>query len=625
MSGTVKVLLVSSDAATVQSVKSALTGRGSPAAARIRQDFLKRFETAHGTSRAAPRWSLMTTKSIDAASDGLESIAETEAGPCLIVLDGEIDQHEQVLLFMLTVQAISEQAHIVLIARGGGGALRRAIEELGDGDRCSYLRRPASTEEIARSLMFVAWRSLMTANIRNADERGFAGVGAADLAGAMLVENEAEQRRMAVQDTLTRLGNRRLFDATLAEVCALRADQRDRVLMLIDLDCFKAVNDTLGHAAGDALLQQVADRLRVLVGPNDMVFRLGGDEFALIKSDIEGAQELAESVIASMCKPFEVLGQPARIGASVGWALPDLGDAKPEQWTARADMALYAAKGAGRGVAIRYSEDQDRRRQARESLESRVKDHISMGPAPLLFAPIVEAQSGALWGSEAVLALSGDELADLTEARLDTLIGDSKLALELAFWIVSSAIQSAAGFGNGFISINLTARVLNSELLLERILQQCGQFNVPPGRLVLEAPSTSIFANVDMANGRIKALKKAGLSVIIDDFGVGPFSIEGLLRLQVDGVKLSASLSKEASGSAGALRIMSGVAAIASGAGVRVAAAGADDEQLLLKMSAMGCGRVQGRAVSGLLSLQQLRHLMLADTLEAGPMRASMR
>jgi diguanylate cyclase (GGDEF)-like protein len=609
MTWAVRVLLVSNDPATVQSVKSALSGQGSPAALRIRQDFIKKFETVMGDAQGAPKWSLMCARSIDAASESLDVIAQTDAGPCLVVIDGEIDQHEQVLLLMLTVQAVSERAHLLLIGRGGGASLQKAIGELGDGERCSFLRRPASTEEIARTLMFLAWRSLMAANMRLADERGFAGVGAADLAGAMLVETEAEQRRMAVQDTLTKLGNRRLFDATLAEVCALKAEERGRVLMLIDLDRFKAVNDTLGHAAGDALLQQVADRLRAVVGANDMVFRLGGDEFALIKAEEDGAQALAEAVIAEMCKPFEVLGHPARIGASIGWALPDAAAMKPEQWTERADMALYAAKGAGRGIAIRYSEDQDRRRQARESLEQSVRQRIQSGAAPLMFAPIADASSGAVMAAEAVLALSEDGLADLTEIKLDSMIGDSKLALEVGFWIVSSALFAARGAPGLSMHINLTSRLLQSEALVETLLKRCSEFGVSPACVVLEIPSPAVFANVDVANGRIGALKAAGFGAIIDDFGVGPFSIEGLLRLKTDGLKLAASLSKEASGSAGALRILAGVASIAVGAGARVSAAGADTDELWQKMRAMGCVRVQGRAISGLVPQQGLRQL----------------
>jgi diguanylate cyclase (GGDEF)-like protein len=543
MTKMVRVLLVTSDGEFTQTVKGALTGQGSPGAMRIRQDFLKRWSLANdsqgGLPSEPPKWGLTVCKSIDSASDCLEALAQQATSTFLVVIDGDIDQHESVLLFMLTVQAISESAHIMLVARGGGVALRQAIEELGDPQRCTYIRRPVASDELARTIMYIVWRSLMTFSLRQAEQRGFSGVGAADLASALLIEGEAEQRRMAVQDTLTKLGNRRLFDATLSEVYGLPTSHRTHVLMLIDLDRFKAVNDTLGHAAGDELLKQVADRLRAVVGPNDVVFRLGGDEFALIKADAVNAQELAEKIIAEMVRPFEVFGHPAKIGASIGWTLPDASMQKADDWTARADMALYAAKGAGRGVAIRYSADQDRSRQERESLERRLRDLMLRGSAPLLFAPVAEATSGRIVAVEAVLDFAGDGLADLNESRLDSLVSDPKLATELAFWAAASAIEAATRLPYLQIAINITPRAFQNDMLVERLAHIADSLDVGRGRLIIEVPATSVFGNLEAASTRIKAIVDAGFGVSLDDFGVGLFSVDGLLRLQVDSVKIA--------------------------------------------------------------------------------------
>jgi diguanylate cyclase (GGDEF)-like protein len=606
MTAAVKVLLLTSDGELAQTFRGALTGQASAGAARIRQEFVQRWKVARGgrEDEEPPKWALSLAKSIDSATDWIEQVAQREQQSFIIVIDGDTDQHESVLLFMLTVQAVSEHGHLMIIARGGGASLRQAIDELGDANRCTFLRKPASPEEMARSMMFIAWRGVMTMSLRQAEQKGFSGVGAADLASAMLIEGEAEQRRMAVQDTLTKLGNRRLFDATLSEICALPSSHRTHVLMLIDLDRFKAVNDTLGHAAGDALLQQVADRLRASVGPNDVVFRLGGDEFAMIKADATGAQELAEKVITELSRPFEVLGHPARIGASIGWAAPEGAHVKADVWTSRADLALYAAKGAGRGRAIRYSQDQDRRRQERESLESRVRAHMAAGVAPLLFSPVADAASGAVIGLEAVLDFGADGLADLTEARLDSLISDPILATDLAFWIAGSAIHASVLSPHLQISLNITPRALQNDSLVDRLAAVAADMGVDRGRIMVEAPSASVFANLDVAGQRLKALADAGFGVILDEFGVGPFSVDGLLRIPVDQVKIAASMTKEAMGSASALRIISGLCSIVSGAGLRVCASGVDNEQMAAKLRAMGCARLQGRFVGPLKGIE---------------------
>lgn len=618
MTKMVRVLLVTSDGDFTNTVKGALTGQGSPGAMRIRQDFLKRWAIANGGSSEKdvepPKWGLTVCKSIDNASDCLEALAQQATNTFLVLIDGDIDAHESVLLFMLTVQAVSEAAHIMLIARGGGASLRQAIDELGDPQRCTYVRKPVASDELARTIMYIVWRSLMTFSLRQAEQRGFSGVGAADLAGALLIEGEAEQRRMAVQDTLTKLGNRRLFDATLSEVFALPSSHRAHALMLIDLDRFKAVNDTLGHAAGDELLKQVAERLRAAIGPHDVAYRLGGDEFAMIKADASGAEDLAKKIIAEMVRPFEVLGHPARIGASIGWATPDATMQKADDWTARADMALYAAKGAGRGVAIRYTADQDRSRKERESLERRLRDMMLRGPAPLLFAPIAEATSGRVVAVEAVLDFAGDDLADLNETRLDSLVSDAKLATELAFWAAASAIEAAARLPYLQVAINVTPRAFQNDMLVDRLTQIADSLSVDRSRLIIEVPAAAIFTNLDAACGRCKAIVDAGFGVSADEFGIGLFSIDGLMRLPVDSVKVAAVLVKDAHASGGGHRLLSGLISLVNGAGLRVAASGVDNESLWSRLASQGCARLQGRSVSSLLTIETLS-LMEIETL----------
>lgn len=611
MTAVVKILTVSKDAELLASLKDALSGRGSPGAMRIRQDFVQRLRTARGLAHAseesmAPRWSVSVCNGLDSASDLLESWASEADRTFLVILDCDVDDQEAIALFILTVQAVSEHAHTLVVARGGGATLRAAVEDMGDGARCTFLRKPSNPEELARSIMFTTWRSLMTSSLQEADQRGFSGVSAADLAGALIVESEAEQRRFAVQDPLTKLGNRRLFDASLVDVCRLQRHQRTHALMLLDLDRFKQVNDTLGHGVGDTLLQQVAERLREAVEPSDIVFRLGGDEFAILKAESSAVEALAKRLIERLQKPFSIGAHTVTIGASIGWACFEGETPKPEEITGRADLALYSAKNAGRGQAVQYSPEQDRRRQSREALEQRVRVGMAQGAAPVLFSPIAETQAGLLVAAEVGLRLAAFGSTEGYDGSLEDIVSDPQLRLEMGFWTFAAALEAGARFGRLEMAINLTPTMLRSEFLADRLSLMAIRAGVAPQRLVLEAPAAFVFLNYDKCVPTLSALNKAGFPIVLDHFGAGALAIDSLLRLPIGSVKLDGSVTKDVLHASGAAQIAMGVMAIAAGAGLRVTAEGADTEQHWGQLIGMGCTRLQGLAVGGAMSLANL-------------------
>lgn len=621
MSRGIKILIVSGEVATTQTVRDALSGNGSPGAMRVRQDFVQRWQLAQRQSNAAPpKWMLSSVQTIDAATDGLESfVNEADTHPLLVIVDSDVDEHEAVLLFLLTVQAVAEEVQIVLVSRHGGASMRSAVEELGNGDRCTFLRHPVPLDEWARILTFLAWRGLMTLNLRNAEQRGFSGVGAADLANAMILESDAEKKRMAVQDALTKLGNRRLFDASIAEVSALSSGSQSHALLLIDLDRFKAVNDTMGHGAGDSLLQQVADRLRQCAARDDVLFRLGGDEFAIIKSDTDGVQEAAEAIIAALDQPFEIEGRQVRIGASIGWSPAVRGRNAASEWCARADAALYAAKGAGRGVAVAYSDDQDRARRQRSALEDRLRNALGRGQAPLLFSFLADPRSGAACGLEAVLDFDGDGRAETTMQKLDSMLSDPRLAIEACLWKVRSALDQIARAPGMEAHISLTPRLLLSEDAIGSVISMATASRIPPGQIILEAPAAEVFSQIDAVAPHLQRLREAGLQVVLRSFGVGLFSIQGLQRLRLDGVKLAAGLAKELAAEGAGQKIVAGLVGIAHGFGLRVLAAGADSNAEWNTYGAMGCVRVQGRVVSTLMTIEGARQVLASSQRKAKP------
>lgn len=607
----IRVLLVSQDRGLRADTQAVCAGRGDPGVERAHRDFAERLQAIGGRATQLARdpnqsWRFEYARSIDAATDILEAPNVVNSAAFLVLLDCDWEYQENILLFTLTLQAVSESAHIIFVGTKPEGQIRSLLAELGDAERVSFMRKPFSGEELSRMLMNLAWRSIVAHNLRQAEVKGFSGVGAAELAGALLVESEAEQRRMAVQDSLTGLGNRRLFDATLAEIFSLSAARRNHALLLIDLDKFKSVNDTMGHAAGDELLRQVADRLREHASPGDIIVRLGGDEFAIIRSQTDGTQDMAEGIVAALCTPFVIEGARVQIGGSIGWAsLQD--DAKDAaELCARADTALYAVKAAGRGSARRYTRDQDRQRAAREALEREMRQRIKSGPAPILFSPIADASSGAIVAAEGILDLTGEGLADITEVRLESLLNEPALAMDVAIWTVASTITLAQRIPNLGISFNLTPRLFRSAETAERLAETIALAQVDPARLVAEIPCSAVFADTDTAVARIKALRELGIAVVLDDFGIGPLSIDALVRLDATGAKVAADFTHAAVASAQAAQMMRGLTLLASGAGLSLTAAGVDTGAQWLAMSSFRCQHLQGRAVSALVNREGL-------------------
>lgn len=610
MDQAVRVLLVSQDRALRVNVQAVCTGVGEPGVERAHRELNERLQALGGASgsgaSAAQGWRLEVARSIDMATDMLENPGGQFSGAFIVILDCDWEYQENVLLFTLTLQAISDQAFVMFLGTQPEGQLRGLVQELGDQDRVSFLRKPASQEELGRMMTNLAWRGMVANNLKQSEARGFSGVGAAELAGALLLEGQAEQRRMAVQDSLTGLGNRRLYEAALGDLFRIDPTKRRHALMLIDLDKFKAVNDTLGHAAGDELLRQVADRLRELAGPDDVIIRLGGDEFALIHPNTESAQDLAEAIVASLCEPFVVEGQNVQIGASIGWAsIAD--EAKgPAELSARADTALYSVKAEGRGAAKRYTRDQDRQRLAREALEKEMKERIKAGAAPVLFSPIADATTGAISAAEGILDLTGDGGADITEARLEALMVNAQLAVEVAFWTVASVIAQAAKAGALHISFNLTPRLFKHEHTARRLAEVIEATRIDSLRLTAEVPSTAVFADPDLGCARIKALRALGLSVTLDEFGIGAFSIDALMRMPANSAKIAPDYTHAAVASGQSAQIMRGLTLVGAGAGLGLIAGGVDTGAQWLAMNSFRCHHVQGRAISSPLTLEAL-------------------
>ena len=400
----------------------------------------------------------------------------------------------------------------------------------------------------------------------------------------------------SLHDALTGLPNRIEFGDRVA--AAIRSRLPVAVL-LIDLDHFKEVNDTLGHGNGDLLLQEVGVRLSEALRSGDTVARLGGDEFAVLLPDITSgatAHSVAESLRAALARPFSVAGVDVSVDASVGIALaPDHGrDAAG--LLQRADVAMYTAKTDRSGIET-YSPDRDQYSPDRLALVGELRRAIDEQQLAVHYQPQIDLDSGRVVGVEALIRWPGQEAA-ISPAELVTLCEHTGLIHPLTTFVLRTAAAQAARWrASGWdlrMSVNLSARsLLNPELLIEvrGILDRAG---LPATALCLELTETSIMSDPVRSVPMLERLHDAGIRIAVDDFGVGYSSLNYLRQLPVDEIKIDKSFVMDMAGSESDEAIVRSVIDLAANMGLPVVAEGVETAGVSDRLRELGCTIAQG-------------------------------
>ena len=418
------------------------------------------------------------------------------------------------------------------------------------------------------------------------------------------LRREAEERRHeALHDSLTGLGNRTMFLHRIEEAIGRLADGHAAV-MLMDLDRFKEVNDTLGHHSGDLLLQEVASRIRLSLRQQDSVARLGGDEFAVLLPNLTEAGQVvstAERIAEALRQPFQIDELSVDIGASIGIALiPDHGD-DALTLLQRADIAMYAAKGTDVGISV-YDSRRDNNTPSRLSLAAELRSAINSGEIAVYHQPKARLRDGQIVGTEALVRwkhplrglLSPDEFVDLAEQA--GLIGP------LTLIVLRSALEDLrlwldAGHDLG-ISVNLSVRNLLDPDLPERIASLLQEFDVPGSRLTLEITESGVMADPERNIAVLDRLAGIGVRLSVDDFGTGYSSLAYLRRLPVQEVKLDRSFVSKLATDAGDATIVRAIIDLARNLGLRTVAEGVEDRRTWDTLVGMGCEEAQGFLIS---------------------------
>ncbi len=438
---------------------------------------------------------------------------------------------------------------------------------------------------------------------------------------------EAERRLQhdALHDALTGLPNRVLFLDRLDQ--SIRRAQRHHpeccaAVLFLDLDRFKVVNDSLGHACGDQLLQAVARRLESALRPNDTVARLSGDEFTLLLDDVCDPREatvISERVLHSLQAPFLLDGRELFIGASIGIALAT-GKSKPAEVMRDADVAMYRAKADGKGRHAVFDAAMHDQVMRRLDMEGELRAAIEDGCLEVVFQPIVQAATGRVVGFEALCRWPNGEPAEVL-----AMADETGLAIPLGHRLLRSACAQLADWrelprGAGLtIGVNVSARQLGEPGFVETLIQILHETGLDPRALRLEVSEHDLSrGRADDATRRVleQALEHAGVRTHIDEFGTGASPLRLLHRFPGDAIKISRALVAGIGHDAGAFEIVRAVVGLAHNLGLEVIAEGVENREQLDYLKVLGCEFAQGFHISAPVTAAEARAL-----LEAAPAR----
>jgi diguanylate cyclase (GGDEF)-like protein/PAS domain S-box-containing protein len=410
---------------------------------------------------------------------------------------------------------------------------------------------------------------------------------------------EARIQHLAHHDSLTGLPNRALFRDRLTQAISMAERTAHKVALLcLDLDGFKAVNDLLGHPAGDEVLIEVGTRLISCLRESDTVARLGGDEFAIVQSFCDqprGAAALAERVARMLGEPFDVGGQRVCLGASVGIALFPFDARTPEVLMRNADLALSRAKQDGRGLWRFFEQDIDQRLRQRRTMEQDLRRAMLHDELRLHYQPLLDCTTLQIEGFEALLRWPHPERGFISPAEFVPVAEESGLIMQLGHWVLTSACAEAASWPQPWrVAVNLSPAQFRQRDLAQSIRAILADTGLAPWRLELEITEGILIDDAERALAMLRELKALGVHVALDDFGTGYSSLSYLRRFPFDKLKIDASFVQGLGDGGEADAIVRAIMALGRSLSLRITAEGVETPEQLRLLREQACDQVQG-------------------------------
>ena len=415
---------------------------------------------------------------------------------------------------------------------------------------------------------------------------------------------EAQLIELALRDPLTGLGNRRLFSDRVTHALERRVRRGSRVaLLMLDLDHFKLVNDTLGHAKGDALLIAVSERLQCVLRTGDTVARLGGDEFAVLLEDLghdDEADATALRIQQALERAFRLDEREVFVRASIGIAWATDGQ-DVEALLTDADVAMYGAKNAGRGRVQRYSSEMRASVAERVDLEADLRFALERGELDLVYQPVVDLVTGHVSGAEALIRWTHPQHGMVLPGRFIPVAEESDLIIDIGRFVIRRAALDAARFravhanaGRMRVAVNLSARHLLSPELVSDVREALAAAGVQGSALAVELTESVLASNEPVVAGRLQGLRDLGVNIALDDFGTGYSSLAYLRRFPIDVLKVDKSFVSYVHAELANDGVAKAIVSIGQSLGMRTVAEGVETLEQLDRLRSIGCALGQG-------------------------------
>lgn len=437
-----------------------------------------------------------------------------------------------------------------------------------------------------------------------------------------ITEHKRDEERLAHQsthDALTGLPNRNLLKDRLQQAIAQTDRSNNSVaLLFLDLDHFKLINDSLGHAAGDRMLLDMAERLRACVREGDTVSRHGGDEFVLVLREIDQSHHVAaicEKIFQTIAEPFFIQGHSFHVTCSIGIALYPQDGQDPATLFKYADMALYQAKDQGRNHYQFFSREMNERMQERVTLDEALRSAIANDELLLHYQPLVSLSTGQLVGLETLVRWQHPEFGMVSPVRFIPIAEESALIASIGEWVLRKACQDMRAWIDigltGFqVAVNVSPRQFRDPRLADRIEQVLAEYLIEPGMLSLEITETVLMQDTASSEATLQQLKGLGVDLALDDFGTGYSSLSYLKRFPFDRVKIDRSFVRDIITDADDAAISKAIISMAHSLGIRVVAEGVETEAQCQFLRRHRCDEMQGYYYSRPLPPKEITRLL---------------
>ena len=412
-------------------------------------------------------------------------------------------------------------------------------------------------------------------------------------------ELQAKSQYLAYHDSLTGLGNRLLFKEQLEEALEdVTLTPHPLAVLFLDLDGFKAVNDTLGHSVGDLLLKSIAAKLRDLLPSTDRIARLGGDEFAILQVSRQqpaSSISLAEKIIDVVGHTHGIDGHDVTVGASVGIAVAYPGEMNTENFLKSADLAMYAAKSEGRGTYRMFDAEMDAAVQTRRSMERDMRTALAQGGFNLFYQPLVNLQTKKVTSFEALMRWTHAERGVVPPAVFIPVAEEMGLIVQIGEWALRRACSEAVRWPDDIrVSVNLSPLQFSKGNLVSSVVSALAFSGLPPSRLELEITESVLLEKTERNIAILNQLRQMGVRISMDDFGTGYSSIGYLRSFPFDKIKIDQSFVRDLLVDKGSLAIVRAIAGLGVSFGMTTTAEGVETEEQMRCLDLEGCIEVQG-------------------------------